>query len=78
MVRKIEDPRKGAHDARYSMKSDRARSLGWTPQKPFETSLRDTVAWYAAHRNWWEPLVAEPDYQEFVRVFYGKYLGEDL
>jgi hypothetical protein len=23
---------------------------------PFEQGVRDTVAWYAANRRWWEPL----------------------
>lgn len=78
MVRKIEDPRKGAHDARYSMESNKTRALGWAPQKPFEASLRETVAWYANNRQWWEPTVASADYQQFVQAYYGKYLGEDL
>src|SRR5262249_61711240 len=32
------------------------RELGWEPRIPFEQGLADTVAWYADHRDWWEPL----------------------
>jgi dTDP-glucose 4,6-dehydratase len=32
------------------------RELGWEPRWEFEEGLADTVRWYAAHREWWEPL----------------------
>lgn len=41
------------HDARYALDTDRATSeLGWRPDMPFETGLRDTIAWYLAHPAW--------------------------
>lgn len=78
LVKKIEDPRKGAHDKRYSMTSDRTRALGWAPEKDFEIELRNTVRWYRDNEWWWKPIIDRPDYQEFVKSFYGKFLGEDL
>ncbi|WP_432068734.1 dTDP-glucose 4,6-dehydratase [Streptomyces sp. C10-9-1] len=53
-VRRVPD-RKG-HDRRYSLDDARLRALGYTPRVPFERGLAETVAWYAAHRTWWEPL----------------------
>ncbi|MGH9103040.1 MAG: dTDP-glucose 4,6-dehydratase [Acidimicrobiales bacterium] len=45
------------HDRRYLLDSSRLRvRLGWEPQVSFEGGLAETVAWYAEHRSWWEPL----------------------
>jgi dTDP-glucose 4,6-dehydratase len=55
MVQAVPD-RKG-HDRRYSVDISKiTRELGYTPQVPFETGLRETVAWYRENRSWWEPL----------------------
>lgn len=78
LVKSIPDPRKNAHDRRYSMSSAKLRKLGWKPEKSFEEEIRNTVRWYAARRDWWEPIVRSADYQEFVRAYYGPSLGEDL
>jgi dTDP-glucose 4,6-dehydratase len=78
LVKKIPDPRKGAHDKRYSMTTDKIAALGWQPRKQFEQSLRETVRWYAENEDWWRPLVATDDYKTFVGRFYGPSLGDDL
>ena len=31
-----------------------SEALDWRPSRSFETGLRETVAWYLAHRSWWE------------------------
>ena len=77
-VKRIPDPRKGAHDKRYSMTTHKVRALGWSPCHPFEESLRATVRWYIEHQDWWRPLVGTDDYREFVARFYGPSLGADL
>ena len=47
------------HDLRYSLNSDKIRDeLGFEPRIEFAEGLRDTVAWYADNRSWWEPLKA--------------------
>lgn len=46
-----------SHDRRYSVDSSKIRALGWAPAAPPSARLRETVEWYAAHREWWEPLV---------------------
>lgn len=78
LVKRIGDPRGGAHDKRYSINSDKLKSLGWKSAYDFDTALADTVQWYQDNQTWWRDIVATSDYQAFVQRFYGKYLGEDL
>jgi dTDP-glucose 4,6-dehydratase len=54
MVVPVSD-RKG-HDRRYSLDDSRLRSMGYAPRVSFTEGIKDTVAWYAANRPWWEPL----------------------
>jgi len=50
-------PDRPGHDRRYLLDSTKLRrELGWQPEIDFETGLRDTVEWYASHRDWWEAL----------------------
>jgi dTDP-glucose 4,6-dehydratase len=77
-VKKIPDPRKGAHDARYSMSTEKLQKLGWAPKRRFEDELRSTVRWYRDNEWWWRPIVQKPEYRDFVERFYGPGLGEDL
>jgi dTDP-glucose 4,6-dehydratase len=45
------------HDRRYLLDSTKLRrELGWEPEISFEDGLRASVDWYAANRDWWEPL----------------------
>jgi dTDP-glucose 4,6-dehydratase len=55
------------HDMRYAIDASKIEQrLGWRPTESFETGLRKSVAWYLAHRAWWE------------RVRSGTYRGERL
>ena len=78
LVKRIPDPRKGAHDQRYSMSTAKVEKLGWEPEKNFGEELRNTVRWYRENEAWWRPIAAKPVFQDFVRAFYGPSLGEDL
>ncbi|RYG75052.1 NAD-dependent epimerase/dehydratase family protein [bacterium] len=78
LVKRIEDPRKGAHDVRYAMETEKLRALGWAPRRNFETELRATARWYRDHEPWWREIIATDGYQQFVRAFYGRSLGADL
>ncbi len=45
------------HDRRYLLDTTKIRTeLGWQPSIGFSDGLVETVAWYAGHRSWWEPL----------------------
>jgi dTDP-glucose 4,6-dehydratase len=55
MVRPVEDRK--AHDRRYSLDVTKiSQELGYAPSVSFEQGLADTIEWYRAHRDWWEPL----------------------
>ena len=50
-------PDRPGHDRRYLLDSSKLRTeLGWVPEIGFDEGVRDTVGWYAANREWWEPL----------------------
>ncbi len=50
-------PDRPGHDRRYLLDCTKIRTeLGWEPTVEFAPGLAATVAWYAAHRDWWEPL----------------------
>ena len=50
-------PDRPGHDRRYLLDSSKLRTeLGWVPEVGFDEGVRDTVGWYAANREWWEPL----------------------
>jgi dTDP-glucose 4,6-dehydratase len=54
LIRHVTD--RPGHDRRYALSSQRLRSLGWSPSRPFQEGLAETVRWYVDNRNWWEPL----------------------
>jgi dTDP-glucose 4,6-dehydratase len=50
-------PDRPGHDRRYLLDSSKLRrDLGWEPEIAWEDGLRETVEWYTANRDWWEPL----------------------
>ncbi len=57
------------HDRRYAMRADKARTLGWAPRVPFADGLRETVAWFRAHEDWWRPL-KDGTYKDYYRKQY--------
>ena len=44
------------HDFRYSLNTDKIRSLGWKHGYNFEKVLGDTVRWYAENEGWWKQI----------------------
>jgi dTDP-glucose 4,6-dehydratase len=67
LVRHVED--RAGHDRRYSLDTAKLRALGWAPQKSFEEGIAETVAWYLAHRSWWEPIKSG-EYREYYERQY--------
>ncbi len=58
-------PDRPGHDRRYLLDSSKIRAeLGWEPQIPFAQGLTDTVRWYEANREWWEPLLDRAPVEE--------------
>jgi dTDP-glucose 4,6-dehydratase len=58
-------PDRPGHDRRYLLDSSKLRGdLVWEPEIDFDEGLRDTVDWYAEHRDWWEPLKARLQVEE--------------
>lgn len=54
LVRSVPD--RPGHDRRYALDGSRLRGLGWAPRVGFDEGIAGTVAWYAEHRDWWEPI----------------------
>ena len=55
MVERVPD-RKG-HDRRYSLDISKiGEQLGYAPQVTLDHGLADTIEWYRAHPEWWQPL----------------------
>jgi len=51
-------PDRPGHDRRYLLDSSKIRrELGWEPRVDFEKGIAETVRWYAAHEEWWRPLI---------------------
>ncbi|SDD30549.1 dTDP-glucose 4,6-dehydratase [Paenibacillus sp. UNCCL117] len=47
-------PDRLGHDRRYAIDASKIkRELGWTPQYAFESGIKQTVAWYVSHTDWW-------------------------
>jgi len=45
------------HDVRYSLNSEKLRSIGWVPQISFDDGLNKTVEWYLKNKYWWRNLI---------------------
>jgi dTDP-glucose 4,6-dehydratase len=67
LVRTVPD--RPGHDRRYALDGSRLRELGWRPGVTFESGIALTVDWYAAHREWWEPIKSG-DWDEYYRAQY--------
>jgi len=57
------------HDRRYALDSQKARTLGWSPQVSLGEGLKRTVEWYRTRGDWWKPLKSG-EYSEYYRKQY--------
>jgi dTDP-glucose 4,6-dehydratase len=61
--------REGASGEIYRVGEDdeAVRSLGWEPRRSLEEGIADTLDWYRARRDWWEPITSRtgtPSHEE--------------
>ncbi|HWL33114.1 MAG TPA: dTDP-glucose 4,6-dehydratase [Gaiellaceae bacterium] len=74
LVRRVED--RAGHDRRYSLDTTKARTeLGWAPETPLAQGFPLTAAWYAANRDWWEPIKRSGGYREYYDKQYAARLA---
>ena len=58
LIRYVTD--RPGHDRRYAIDASKIQAaLGWKPLHCLEDGLAQTVDWYLAHREWWEPLLPQ-------------------
>jgi dTDP-glucose 4,6-dehydratase len=70
LIQYVED--RPGHDRRYAIECSKLESeLGWRPQVPFDSGLRDTVEWYRTHPLWVEH-VRSGAYRTYYERMYGK------
>jgi dTDP-glucose 4,6-dehydratase len=73
LLRSVDD--RPGHDRRYAMTGDRLAALGWQPRVTFDDGLAQTVAWYAANRDWWQ-RARGADWADYYERQYGRRLAE--
>ncbi len=55
-------PDRLGHVRRHAVDTTKLRErLGWLPAIPFETGIAETIAWYRAHDDWLQRLLARRD-----------------
>ena len=67
LVRTVPD--RPGHDRRYALDGSRLKDLGWAPKVTFEDGIAATVDWYAANRDWWEPIKSG-DWNDYYKAQY--------
>ncbi len=66
-------PDRPGHDRRYSLASEKARALGWSPRMRFAEGLEHTVTWYRENPSWWKPIRTGA-YRDYYERQYGRAL----
>jgi len=74
LVRHVDD--RPGHDRRYAVDDSKLRALGWTPERPFEAALSETIAWYRDNRAWWEPIKSG-EYRTYYEEQYASRLAAE-
>lgn len=57
------------HDRRYAVDTQKIEDLGWKSEIPFAQGIRETVQWYKAHPEWWQPILSG----EFQKYYASQY-----
>ena len=61
------------HDRRYCLDTTKLRNVGWAPQVPFETGLRESIEWYRGNEWWWRPIKEnDPAFRAYYQAQYDR------
>jgi dTDP-glucose 4,6-dehydratase len=64
-------PDRPGHDWRYALNFSKLETrLGWRPRVTLEEGLKQTIAWYLAHRDWLDRVRSQA-YRDFIKQQYG-------
>lgn len=66
LIKHVED--RPGHDVRYALAGEKLQALGWEPRVEWEQGMRETIRWFAEHRDWLERSIARG--QEFMEQWY--------
>lgn len=66
LIKHVED--RPGHDIRYALKDEKLKALGWKSEVDWETGLRETIRWFAGHREWLESSIARG--RDFMEKWY--------
>jgi len=66
LIKHVED--RPGHDIRYPLADDKIKGLGWQPTIEWEQGLRETIRWFADHRDWLERSLERG--REFMEQWY--------
>lgn len=59
------------HDLRYSLNSEKLKSLEWRKRYDFDAALDETIEWYKKNISWWQKIKQkDKDYQEYYKMQY--------
>ncbi len=65
-------PDRPGHDRRYGIDGAKIRAeLGFRPRISLEQGLERTVRWYLEHPGWWQPLLDDDSWGDWIRRQYG-------
>lgn len=61
---------RAGHDLRYAIDPTKIHSeLGWLPETSFDQGIRQTIAWYLDHQEWWKNII-NGEYQHYYEKMY--------
>jgi len=59
------------HDRRYAMNTTKIQhELGWEPRNNLKDGLRHTIEWYLGNLDWFNAIIEEKDYRNWVKINY--------
>jgi dTDP-glucose 4,6-dehydratase len=66
LIQHVED--RPGHDVRYALENVKLAALGWQSQVEWEQGMRQTIRWFADHRQWLEDSIQRG--RDFMEAWY--------